>query len=437
MSELFVAAAEQHVIGLLMTDPAGLDEVEGLITADSFYFTGHCAAFEAIQRLHREGKQCDALSVWAELGNTADQERIGGQHVLMALEANWGVDRRLLRRHAEIVAEKAKLRSVLALLEEAKGIATEPAGLSDKLDRIGALMAGIDSGNAQRRPKPMSELMARMLEKLDSSDSTLPRGWATGIPTLDKFHGGGLSPGKLIVLAARPSVGKSSLSMHILAQIARSGHPCLAISQEMEDMELVQRALANASRVESDAIQSGDMTQDEWSRIVEGAEFLGNAQIWIDDEPGQSMRAINTKARSIKGLKVLVVDYLQLCEGEGDTRSAAVGSISRGLKKLAKQLGCCVIALSQLNRQVDARADKRPVMSDLRDSGEIEQDADSIWFLWTLAEGEYNEVGLDIAKNRGGKKGAFVMNFHGGHQTWSESTKRLSDFQAKKQGGFE
>lgn len=210
----------------------------------------------------------------------------------------------------------------------------------------------------------------------------------------------------------------------------------------MEDEEIGQRALANVGRIDYGHIQTGQLTEEEWGRVAEGVDKLGNAPIWVDDEPSLTLRAINSKARYVRGLKVLLVDYLQLCEGEGETRSAAVGSVSRGLKKLAKQLGIAVILLSQLNRKVDERPDKRPQMSDLRDSGEIEQDADAIWFMWPLEnelDAEVRSVGFEVAKNRGGKKGAFVMNFDGARQRWSESTRRLDEFQRSKAraGGFE
>lgn len=438
-SVLYSVDAEQVVLGSLMHDPRLIGEPVISELADSdFYFQGHQAIFRAIQRLEGKSRECDAESIWTELTAAGDTEHVEDLGAVQNLHL-WGKPR-TAAHHAEVVAGCARLRNVQKRLCEALAITEEAGAVPAKLDRIAGLLAGLDESNSQRRPKTMGELMIQAMDRLNAaSEGKLPTGWATGIPSLDRLFGGGLSPGKLVILAARPSIGKSSFSMHLAAQIAKGSRPCLVISQEMEDHELADRALANAARVRSDAIRSGKLTDDEWGRVAEGVDELGNSPISISDEPGQSLRSMNAKARAVKGLRLLVVDYVQLCEGEGDTRSAAVGSITRGLKKLAKQLNCCVIALSQLNRAVDSRGDKRPVMSDLRDSGEIEQDADSILFMWTLEEGDINQVGLDVAKNRGGKKGTMVLNFQGDIQHWSESTKRVDDFQVSKksQGSWE
>jgi replicative DNA helicase len=182
------------------------------------------------------------------------------------------------------------------------------------------------------------------------------------------------------------------------------------------------------------------MSGDEWGRLTEAADELARLPLFADGEPALTLRAITSKARRIRGVKVIVLDYLQLSEGEGETRTAQVGSISRGLKKLAKQLGCCVIALSQLNRAVEQRPGKRPILADLRDSGEIEQDADVITFLWPLGEeGETSRpTGCDIAKNRQGRTGSMVLELFGATQVWGESTRTLDSFDTKKRsGGFE
>jgi len=434
--------AEQSVLGAILLDNVAFDAVGGFLEASDFHRGEHRLVYEALARQIIACKPADLVSTYELLKAEQDEAAFGGLSYLTALAHSVFSSARV-RRHAEIVKEKAKLRGVLAKLDEAQEIARGPGELSAKLDAIAGLLNGIDASNSARMPKPMSDVMLRVIDGINAAaEGSATPGWPTGFPTLDRYHNGGLREGKVYVLAARPSVGKSSVSWQILEQNAAAGRPCLDLNQEMEDEEIGQRALANVGRIDYGHIQTGQLTEEEWGRVAEGVDKLGNAPIWVDDEPSLTLRAINSKARYVRGLKVLLVDYLQLCEGEGETRSAAVGSVSRGLKKLAKQLGIAVILLSQLNRKVDERPDKRPQMSDLRDSGEIEQDADAIWFMWPLEnelDAEVRSVGFEVAKNRGGKKGAFVMNFDGARQRWTESTRRLDEFQRSKArtGGFE
>jgi replicative DNA helicase len=343
------------------------------------------------------------------------------------------------RRYAEIVREKAITRNLLARISDAQEVAWGDAPLAQKVEAVAALFAGIDAGSARKKPRGMDEVIVQVIDQINAAaEGKGELGWKTGISKIDWRLNGGLRGGKFVVLAARPSVGKTSLVGQFAKRLAADGLPTLFLSQEMEADEVGERALANEARVNYSAIQTGKLSDDEWARISEGVDVLGRVPLWIDDEPGLTMRAIASKARGIKGLKVLVVDYLQLCEGEGDNRNQQIGSISRGLKKLAKQLGICVIGLSQLNREADKRPGRRPIMADLRESGEIEQDADTIMFLWPLDEAEdeaeVRHVGCDFAKNRRGKKGAFVMTFEGAKQLWLESHRSVDEF--GKRGGL-
>lgn len=442
LATLASTEAEQSVLGAMLLDNGAFDAVGGLLEASDFHRHEHRLVFEAIARQINACKPADVVSTFDLLRAEHEEAEFGGLAYLTALSTSVFSGGRA-RRHAEIVREKSRLRAVLAKLDEAQEIARGPGELGAKLDAIAGLLNGIDAGNSARVPKPMSDVMMRVIDGINAAaEGDVAPGWPTGFPTLDRFHNGGMRPGKVYVLAARPSVGKSSVSWQILAVNASAGRVSLVLNQEMEDEEIGQRALANEGRIDYGRIQTGKLTEEDWARASEGVEKLGHAPIWIDDEPSLSLPAINSKARYVRKLKLLVVDYLQLCEGEGETRTLAVGSVSRGLKKLAKQLGIAVILLSQLNRKVDERPDKRPQMSDLRDSGEIEQDADAIWFMWPLdndLDAEVRNVGFEVAKNRGGKKGAFVMNFDGSRQRWTESTRRLDEFQRSKArtGGFE
>lgn len=431
--------AEQSVLGALLVDNSAWDRVSDLLSAGDFYRSEHQVIFTAIGSMVNAMKPADVVTVFEELNGRSD---FGGLSYLNEL-AQSVIGAGNCRRHAEIVRDRSVLRGLLSKIDEAAEIAHGDGKLPEKLDRVAALFNGIDAGNSSRKPKPMSEVMVKVIDAINEAAEGKQTGWRTSIPGIDWRLNGGLKPGKVIVLAARPSVGKTSLAGQIQKRVASEGTPCLMLSQEMEADEVGERSLANEAKVNYTNIQTGKLSDLEWGSIAESVDRLGNLPLWIDDEPALNLRAIASKARYVKGLGVLVVDYIQLSEGEGDNRTQQVGSITRGLKKLAKELGICVIALSQLNREVDKRPGRRPQMSDLRDSGEIEQDADTIIFLWPMSESEddaeVRHIGCDFAKNRKGKKGAFVLTFEGAKQAWGESTMSVGSFQStkKRPGGFE
>lgn len=422
--------AEYSVLGALLIDNRAWDRVGDMLQEGDFYRREHRLIFGVMARLINAGKPADVVTVFDALGDKADE--VGGLGYLNAV-AQSVPSMANVRRYAEIVLERSLERGLLARISDAADVAWGDAPIAQKVDAVAALFAGIDMGNARRKPRGMDEVVVQVIDQINAAaDANGEVGWKTSISKIDWRLNGGLKPGKLVVLAARPSVGKSSLAAQIAKRLASDGHPTLILSMEMECDEVGERALANQARVNYSAIQTGKLSDEEWSRLSEGADALGRLPLYIDDEPALSLRAIAAKARGIKGLKALVVDFIQLGEGEGDNRNQQIGSLSRGLKKLAKQLGICVIALSQLNREVDKRPGRRPIMSDLRESGEIEQDADTIIFLWPLDESEDDKevrhVGCDFAKNRRGKKGAFVMTFEGAKQLWLESHAAVEAF---------
>ena len=242
---------------------------------------------------------------------------------------------------------------------------------------------------------------------------------------------GGFRGGKVYVLAARPSVGKSSFAQALGLKFAADGLPVLMLSQEMPDSELAERALANMGEADYSRLQRGKLHDAEWGGISDAAERLRDMPFWVDDQAALRLSDIRAKARMVKGLKVLVLDYLQLSAGSGqargENRNSEIEEISRGLKALAKQMDVAVIVLSQLNRKVEERNDKRPQLGDLRDSGAIEQDADVVLLLWPARPLTDHTVlvGCEVAKQRGGKKGEFALDFEGRHQRWRESAAPL------------
>ena len=238
----------------------------------------------------------------------------------------------------------------------------------------------------------------------------------------------GLRAGGLYILAARPSVGKSSFAESIALVLAGNGLPVLFCSMEMAEGEVADRAIANLGGVSYSALLTGQMDAVDWQHSTEAIEALSRMPFHVDDEPALTLRSIRAKARSIKGLRLLVIDYVQLAAStrRDGNRNSEIEEISRGLKALAKELGIAVLALSQLNRDVEKRTNKRPGLSDLRDSGAIEQDADVVMFLWPVRDFTETEgrkiLGLGIDKNRQGRLGEIGLDFYGDNQRWAQST---------------
>jgi len=424
--------AEQSVLGALMLDADVFDRVGAVLQASDFADGFHRRIWAAISGLIVANKPADPITVYAALG-TGEDEHLAYLGALVSAVPS----AKAAIRYAEIVRVSAMQRAIRQAAQDAQDVADGEAGPTEKLDAIGAIFGKLERRSASE-PKAIGDLLAQRLDAINelAEGSTTP-GWATPHPFINKSMRGGLRPGSLIILAARPGVGKSSFAMDLAMRFAADRLPALFISQEMPADELTDRAMSNASRVAGNAIGTGRLSDDDWRRLTEGVQSLAGLPLWLDDKPAQTLLDIRAKARSTKGLKLLVVDYLQLCSSQltKESRTAQVGEISRGLKALAKELGIAVVALSQLNREVEKRLGKRPQLSDLRDSGEIEQDADVVWFLWPLAEEQMGDdtrrVGIEIAKNRSGSKGAAVLRFHPSTQQWQESTERVSDFTAR------
>lgn len=442
MSIPYNIEAEQSVLGSIMIDAAAMDRVSTRIKPEAFFDGRHRAIFAAMLQLASASQSIDVVTVLERLRGNG-QGDIADLGYLNAL-AQSVTGSRSIERHAGIVAEKAGERAIMSAADKAVEIAQETGPASQKLDTIAGLFSALERDTVRKMPRRLSEIALERTEHYEALErGDIPPGWPTHLPSLDRMLTGGLRPGKLYILAARPSVGKSSLSMHLLIGCAKDGRPGLFLSQEMESSEVADRAVSNTGRVQYGALLSGKMEHDSWTRATDALEHLAALDLWVDDEASMTLLAIKAKARSIKGLKVLVVDYIQLCASGlvGENRNTQIEELSRGLKALAKELGIAIIALSQLNREVEKRPGKRPQLSDLRDSGAIEQDADAVIFLWPLGDGEaaVRSIGIDVAKNRQGQKGAFVLAFEGGLQRWAESTETLDSFSpAKKhQGGFE
>jgi replicative DNA helicase len=352
-----------------------------------------------------------------------------------------------VRRYAEIVAGKALLRGVIAAADNVATAAFQTADPGKVLDEAQAVFTELGRTRKVREPVLVGSLAAARLDRYSDLDAgNIPPGLSTGKPMLDELLGGGLRAG-LYVVAARPSVGKSSWSADVGMHIAEhSGKPVLFISQEMPRESVFDRCVARTGGVPLMKLKRGGLSQAEWGRVAEATDRLHRMPFHIDDEPAQRLVGIRRKARAIPGLGALVVDYLQLCGSDikTDNRNLQIEQLTRGLKALSTELAIPILALSQLNRSVEARAVKRPNLGDLRDSGAIEQDADVVIFLWPARE-NYDDkqagsklVGLAVDKNRDGALGEMSEEFRGWCQQWHESDHKPSQQTPREAaGGFQ
>lgn len=431
--------AEQSVLGgLLMDCQRGFDRVQPL-APEQFFDQRHGDIYRAIACLVQKKLPVDVITVFEWLRDDGKDDEAGGLTYLNAL-AQSVPSASNVHRYAAIVRDKAMRRALLETADQALELASGSDGdVASKLDQITSLFASLQRQQLAKVPRTLSEIaLERTTHYEDLQAGRAISGWPTHISRLNELLNGGLRPGCLYYLAARPGVGKTSLSLDIAA---KSGLKTLVLSQEMTSEQLADRGVASVGRVRYALLQNGKLERDDWTRVVDAIESPALKSIYIDDQGSLTLADIRAKAKTVKGLQLLVLDYLQLCAGSagsGANRNAEIEQISRGLKALAKELGIAVLALSQLNREVEKRPNKRPVLSDLRDSGSIEQDADAVMLMWPVRElgDDAKLIGLDAAKNRQGKAGEFALHFSGDTQTWAQSTESTqAPAQRYEQGG--
>lgn len=428
--------AEQSVLGGLLLDNAAWDQIADQVSVEDFYRHEHKHVFASIAVLINACKPADVLTVYEDLKSRGQAEDCGGLAYLNAL-AQSVPSAANARRYAEIVRERAVLRKMITVGDEMIADALSPAGrpASQILDEAEARVLRIGEEGARQRQTwhGMSSLVIDAIDRVESlaqSGGKMVTGVPTGYLDLDRMTCG-LQPGDLVVLAARPSMGKTALALNIAEHVAiKESLPVAVFSMEMGAGQLTDRMLASVGRIDHSAVRRGALSDDDWSRLSEAVEQLGRAEMFIDETPGLSPNELRArarrKARECGGkLGLIVVDYLQLMSASEvpsgakngpENRATIIGEISRGLKSLAKELKCPVIALSQLNRSVETRPDKRPLMSDLRESGAIEQDADVILFIYRdeYYNPETTEPGVAeiiIGKQRSGPVGTIKLAF--------------------------
>lgn len=428
--------AEQSVLGGLLLDNTAWDKISDIVTEGDFYRADHRLIFQHIALLIENNRPADVLTVAESLERSAKLEESGGQAYLGSLSMNTPSAANI-RRYAEIVRERAIMRQLAQAGTEIADSAYNPTGreAKDLIDEAEAKVfqiaeAGVKSNQGFVKIDPLlTETVERidMLYSRENKDEVI--GLATGYVDLDRMTSG-LQQGELIVIAARPSMGKTALAMNIVEHVALNLKKAAAVfSMEMSGSQLTLRMIGSVGRVDQHKLRSGTFEESEWPKLVDAVGKLNDSQIHIDDTAGLNSLEVRSRARRLHrqcgGLSLIVVDYLQLMSGTSsgreENRATEVAEISRGLKSLAKELKVPVIALSQLNRSVESRVDKRPMMSDLRESGAIEQDADLILFIYRdevynpTNEASKGKAELIVAKQRNGPTGPVTLTFLGRH----------------------
>ena len=420
--------AESSVLGGLLLDNGAWDRMGDLLVDGDFYRHEHKLIYAAIGGLINASKPADVITVYEQLQGLGKADEIGGLVYLNSL-AQYVPSASNIRRYAEIVRERSILRKLVSASDEIATNAFNTQGKSvdkildeaeQKIFNIGEEGTRMKQG-FQSMDSLVVELLDRVTEMAENPNDIT--GIRTGFHDFDKMTSG-LQPGDMIVLAARPSMGKTSLAINIAEHVAlEEGLPVAVFSMEMGASQLAVRIVGSIGRIDQGHLRTGKLSDEEWPRLTEAIEKLRTVSLHIDETPGLSTSELRANARRLARqygrLGLIVVDYLQLMStsSSGDeNRATAVGEISRGLKMLAKELKCPVIALSQLSRGVESRTDKRPMMSDLRESGAIEQDADIIMFIYRddYYNKESKEPGVAeviISKHRNGPTGTVKLAF--------------------------
>ena len=422
--------AEQSVLGGLLLDNLAWDRAADLLTESDFYRYEHRQIYAAISSLVGGGKPADVVTVNEHLQSLGRADDCGGQVYLNAL-AQSVPSAANIRRYAEIVRERAVLRKLIGASDEIATQAFNPQGkpVTQILDEAESRIFQIGEEGSRNKQgfigidKLVVELIDRVTE-LHENGAEEVTGVRTGFYDLDRYTAG-LQKGDLLVLAARPSMGKTAFALNIAEHVAvREELPVLVFSMEMGASQLAVRMVGSLGRIDQQHLRTGALRDDEWTRLTEAVDQLGKVSLFIDEtaalNPAELRARARRMARQFGGtLGLIVVDYLQLMSGSAgsdENRATELGEISRGLKALAKELQCPVMALSQLNRSVETRNDKRPMMSDLRESGAIEQDADVIMFIYR--DDYYNKDSKEpgvaeiiIAKQRNGPVGTMKLTF--------------------------
>lgn len=430
--------AEQSVVGAMLMDKDAIMTAAEIVSREDFYQTAYGILFEAMVELFNEGKPVDLITLQERLKEKDVPPEITSlefaRDLLTAVPTSANV-----KYYAEIVMEKSMLRKLIKLNEEIENICylgrdSLEAVLETTEKRVFELVQKRNTGDYV----PIKQVVLNALDKIEKSSKT--KGTVTGIPTgfidLD-YKTSGLQPSDLILVAARPSMGKTAFVLNIAQHVAFRSNKTVAIfSLEMSKEQLVNRLFSLESQVDAQLLRTGNLKDSDWEKLIEGAGVIGKSKMIIDDTPGISISELRSKCRKFKleqGLDLIIIDYLQLMTGRvggrAESRQQEISDISRSLKGLARELNVPVIALSQLSRAVEQRPDHRPMMSDLRESGAIEQDADVVMFIYR--DDYYNKdtdmkniAEIIIAKQRNGPIGTVNLAWLPNYTKFANATRK-------------
>jgi len=429
--------AEESVIGSIFLEPNVLDEIIEEIRWDDFYYENNRMIFKTIETLSEKGEPVDVVSVIERLRILGLLEKVGGEMNLINISQMVPTTANVMY-YSKIVKEKSLLRNLITASSEIVEAVKTSGEAQEILDFAEKRIFQIAEARATRTYDTISNILHKVADniadlknKADRGELGIVTGISTGFKSLDRMCSG-FHESELIIIAARPSMGKSSFAINLASNMAlKADIPVAVFSLEMSKEQLTNRILCSEAHVDLQKVKTGSISDDEWSKLVNTAGKLSNSKLIFDDEPGLNSRVLRAKARRLKrefGIKVILIDYLQLMSGisrGNDSRQQEISEISRSLKLLARELDIVVVALSQLSRAVEQREDKRPRLSDLRESGAIEQDADMVMFLYrdayykrkkendegSLILNEEHESELIIGKQRNGPVGTLKLMF--------------------------
>lgn len=440
--------SERALLGGLMVHEERVDEISGIVRPEDFYRPEHAALYELLLAMRDEGTPIDLVSVPERVVRSEDEGTYGGLAYVLQLPEHLPSAANL-SYYAELVRQKALMRKLARigtrLHDKATAEADDPPAL---MTEVAALLDDLGRDDAERDWTPVSEAVDEYIRQLE--DLSVRQGAVTGLSTgyteLDKLLAG-FHPSTLVVLAARPAMGKTALALNFARHALEAGAAAAFFSLEMGRTELVSRMLGAIGSIEGDALRRGQLDQEGWDRLMSASRRLREMPLYIDDTPGVTIADLRARARRLQAmdprLGMVLIDYLQLMQGEDAraSRQQQIAEISRGLKILSKDLKVPVIALSQLNRSVEQRENKRPRVSDIRESGAIEQDADVILFIYRdeVYDPESEDRGtaeVIIAKHRAGSTGMVRLAFQGVYARFDNaaSESRLSGLGAGEGG---
>lgn len=451
----FNLESEQSVLGGLMIDPAKWDAISESIFEADFFRAEHQLIFRHIQRLIEAGKPVDVITVAESIESTGKLDKVGGLGYLGDLAQGVPSAANILS-YATIVHAKHKEREFHAAIQELSAIADCHGNIAEKIENAVNVLNSLadDKRNSVVSLREATVNVLSSLEQRFASGGEI-HGLKTGFLDLDQKTGG-LQSGDLIILAGRPSMGKSALAVNIAENVAiKDGLPVLIFSLEMSEEQLATRTLASVGGINLNSLRSSKLSDDDWGNITHASQRAYDAPLFIDPNPMMTVSQMHVRARKIKrasGLSLIIIDYLQLMGEGGENRNNELATITRKLKAMAKDLRVPVLCLAQLSRKVEERADKRPMMSDLRDSGAIEQDADLIVMMYRddYYNKESDNKGIaecNIVKQRMGETGSVLLTFQGEYsrfkdfagqyhrETTKQRSRGFSDGKVKAGGG--